>query len=231
MLLNRFRVAQLIALSAAEKNLVGPERVVRESDVAVLIKAAFDEASEEAREAFMARMKPMPVTAWPWSAVQTTRPRSPAVGARPGGRPNIAPTPDPAAPGSVPALMILLRGQVSSADNSPGNEIPTRGTSEAFLWEPLYRALDTWDTSAITRWIGPQGWMSATASQVDPASGGLPANTADAAVPAWRSKPVLVGAAVVVSSALSLMTVVSLVRAGSANQRLEAQLRAVRERD
>lgn len=233
MLLNRFRVAQLIALSAAERDLAGPERVVRESDVAVLIKAAYDEASEAAREAFMARVKPMPVTAWPWSAVQVARPRTEA-NTGPGAKFKLTTAPDPAAPGPVPALMILLRGQVSSADKSPGNEIPTRGTPESLLWEPLYRALDAWDTATITQWIGPQGWMSATASQqqqVDPGSSSLPANTGELPVPAWRSKPVLIGAAIVASSALTLMTVVSLAKTTSATQRLEAQLRAVRERD
>ena len=151
MLLNRFRVAQLIALSAAERGLTGPERIVRESDVAVLIKAAYDEASEAAREAFMARVKPMPVSAWPWTAVQAARPRE-AVGTNgPGAKFGITTVPDPAAPGPVPALMILLRGQVSSADKSPGNELPTRGTPESLLWEPLYRALDTWDTTTITQ--------------------------------------------------------------------------------
>jgi phage tail tape-measure protein len=43
---------------------------LREEDVALLVKAAYDDASDAARAAFMARVQPMPTTAWPWSAVQ-----------------------------------------------------------------------------------------------------------------------------------------------------------------
>lgn len=233
MILDRFRVARLIALSAAERTLAGPERGVRESEVATLIKAAYDEASEEARAAFMARVKPMPVTAWPWTAVQALQPVQPG-GPSPGEGAKFAikATPDPAKPGRVPALMILLRGQVTSADKLPGNELPPRGTPEAFLWEPLYRALDTWDTTTIERWIGPQGWMSATGAQVDPAAGAeapggnLPSG--GAIVSLW-SKPV-VAAGVVVTGVSLVLAVATFIRAGNASARLEDQLRAVRER-
>lgn len=223
-LLNRFRVEQLIKLSAAERTLTGAERIVRESEVATLIKAAYDEASDEARAAFMARVKPMPVTAWPWTAVQAQA----QVITPPGqGKFNIAITPDPSKPGPVPALMLLLRGQVSSADKSPGNEIPTRGTPEAELWEPLYRALDRWDTPTITRWIGPQGWSSGTQSQAPAAEPGNP-TPAPYEPPLWKNKAVI-GSLIVVSGVVTLSTIVALVRSGSATRRLEEQLRSVRE--
>ena len=70
MLLNRHRIAKLIELADLERRLAGPERLLREEDVALLVKAAYDDASEAARAAFMARVQPMPVAAWPWSAVQ-----------------------------------------------------------------------------------------------------------------------------------------------------------------
>jgi hypothetical protein len=70
MLLNRHRIAKLIELADLERRLAGPERMLREEDVALLVKAAYDDASDAARAAFMARVQAMLATAWPWSAVQ-----------------------------------------------------------------------------------------------------------------------------------------------------------------
>lgn len=151
MLLDRHRVARLVELSALERSLRGPERMLREEDVAVLVKAAYDDATDEARAAFMQRVQPMPTSAWPWSAVQATAPRS--SNALRGGV--AAPTP----PGFPPAL-ILIRGQAESADVDPANRLPDRGTPAAREWEPLFRALDAWDTQAILKAVGPQGWVS-----------------------------------------------------------------------
>jgi hypothetical protein len=111
MYLPRDRVARLIELSALERTVTGPERLLREEDVALLIKAAYDDATEEARAAFMALVKPVPTSLWPWSAVQAVAPR--------GGGGVIA---NPMPP-VVPALFVLLRGQVDSPDADPGNRI------------------------------------------------------------------------------------------------------------
>jgi hypothetical protein len=73
--ISRHRMTLLLELSALERTLTGPERMLREQDVARLIKAAYDEASEAARAEFMARVQPMPTSAWPWSAVQAMVPR------------------------------------------------------------------------------------------------------------------------------------------------------------
>ena len=56
MLLDRHRVTKLVELSAWERSLQGPERTLREEDVALLIKAAYDDATEQARAEFMARV-------------------------------------------------------------------------------------------------------------------------------------------------------------------------------
>jgi hypothetical protein len=39
-------VAKLVELSALERTLQGPERLLREEDVALLVKAAYDDATE-----------------------------------------------------------------------------------------------------------------------------------------------------------------------------------------
>ena len=163
MLLNRHRIAKLIELADLERRLAGPERLLREEDVALLVKAAYDDASEAARAAFMARVQSMPVTAWPWSAVQVKTARSGVV-AGPGGRVTMGLSTRPEA--VVPPALLLIRGEAETADAEPGDRLPERGTPEAALWEPLHRALDTWDTKSILAWVGPQGWMNPATTQV-----------------------------------------------------------------
>ena len=221
MLLDRHRIAKLIELADLERRLTGAERMLREEDVAVLVKGAYDDASEAARAAFMARVQPMPTTAWPWSAVQVKTVRGGGGGAPAGGPGrNIGVfSPPPAA--VIPPALLLIRGEAESADVEPGNRLPDRGTAEAATWEPLHRALDTWDTQTIAQWIGPQGWISpggATSGQpaqgADPANG-RPANgtgntpgdgTSPAPLPAptstlsWRSPAVIAAGATVAST-------------------------------
>jgi hypothetical protein len=188
MLLDRYRIAKLIDLADLERRLTGPERLLREEDVSLLVKAAYDDASESARAAFMARVQSMPATAWPWSAVQVKAVRGGggvATGA--GGRVTLGFSPTPAA--LVPPALLLVRGEAESADAEPGNRLPDRGTPEAAQWEPLHRAIDSWDTQTIARWIGPQGWISpggAAAGQSTPtadehAASGRPAAGAGSA--------------------------------------------------
>ena len=55
-LLDRHRVVKLIELTALERTVAGPELLLREQDVALLIKAAYDDASDTGRAAFMARV-------------------------------------------------------------------------------------------------------------------------------------------------------------------------------
>ena len=75
MLLDRDLVAQLIGLSALERTLKGPERLLREEEVSRLVKTGYDNATPPAREEFMARVEKLPTSAWPWSAVQAMTPR------------------------------------------------------------------------------------------------------------------------------------------------------------
>lgn len=171
MLLDRHRMARLIELSALERTVRDPERSLREEDVALLIKAAYDDATEAARAAFMGRVKAMPTSTWPWSAVQALAPRA-ATGV--GRIVGVTIAPPPGAP-ITPPLLILLRGQADAMDADPGNRLPDRETPEGIPWEPLHRALDTWDTATIAAWIGPTGWVSragATAGQQVPAGTG-----------------------------------------------------------
>jgi hypothetical protein len=133
MLLDRHRVVRLIELADLERRLTGTERILREEEVALFIKAAYDDASDAARAAFVASAREM-ASAWPWSAVQ-------ASGTKP------------------PAALVLLRGQAESADIDPGNRIPDRGRPEAASWGPLHAALDAWDTATLRRWITPRGWL------------------------------------------------------------------------
>jgi hypothetical protein len=174
MLLNRHRIAKLIELTDLERRLTGPERMLREEDVALLVKAAFDDATDAARAAFMARVQSMPVTAWPWSAVQVKAGRS-AVVSGPGGRITMGLSTRPEV--VVPPALLLIRGEAETADAEPGDRLPERGAPE---WEPLHRALDAWDTAAVIPWIGPQGWISpggAAAQHTDDgATSGQPAD-------------------------------------------------------
>ena len=208
MQISRHRMTRLLELSALERSLTGPERMLREQDVALLIKAAYDEASEAARAEFMARVQPMPTSAWPWSAVQATVSRGGG-----GGRSGIVAV--------APAALILIRGQAESADVSPGDRLPARGSPEGAGWEPLYRALDAWDTATIARWIGPQGWMNpsgatpggASGTNPDGSTAGPPAGgtvptqpvPVDPPAPLWRS-PVVVatGAVAVVATGVAV---------------------------
>jgi hypothetical protein len=203
MLLNRHRIAKLIELTDLERRLTGPERMLREEDVALLVKAAYDDATDAARAAFMARVQSLPVTAWPWSAVQVKAARS-AVVAGPSGRITMGLSTRPEA--VVPPALLLIRGEAETADAEPGDRLPERGTPEAAGWEPLHRALDAWDPTAITRWIGPQGWISpggAAAQHTDDgATSGQPAGSPNGSTPpapqppaastfSWRSPAVI----------------------------------------
>lgn len=205
MLLHRNRITRLIELADLESRVTGPEQALHEQDVALLVKAAYDDATEATRAAFMARIQPMPITAWPWSAVQArgVGPLGGSAAAR--GRAIGGGAPTPAA--VAPPVLILLRGEAESADAEPGDRLPDRSTPESAPWEPLHRALDTWDTQTITRWIGPQGWAipgAAAAGQTPPtdsanqAAGGSP-EVAESPRPigfSWRSPTVIaVGAA------------------------------------
>ena len=170
MLLNRHRLLRLIELTELERRVSGPERMLREEDVALLVKAAYDDATDLARAEFLTRVRPMPTSAWPWSAVQAMTPRS--GNARSGGVTNVVYSPAPGA--LAPAALVLLRGQADGADADPGNRVPDRGQPDAATWEPLHKALDLWDTATIKKWIGPQGWVAggmATGS-VSPNAGG-----------------------------------------------------------
>ena len=212
MYLPRDRMVRLIELSALERTLAGPERLLREEDVALLVKAAYDDATEEARAAFMEKVKAVPTSLWPWSAVRSMAPRGGGV---------VIANPMPPA---VPAALTLLRGQVDSPDADPGNRIPDRGTPEAAEWEPLYKALDAWDTKTIQKWIGPQAWVTpagTTAGQVpkDTGTGGPqtdapPGNGTNGTPPpttptfSWRHPAVIAaGATVATTVAFSLYAI------------------------
>jgi hypothetical protein len=105
--------------------LQGPERLLREEDVALLIKAAYDDATEAARADFMARVKPMPTSAWPWSRCSRWRPRGGGGGEHRQRRRVLA------APGAVPrgARAAPRAGRVGGRD--PGNRSPTAGRPRA----------------------------------------------------------------------------------------------------
>lgn len=162
--LDRNRVWQLIELSAAERTAKGPERLVRENDVQQLLKAAWDDANQQARDSFLARVDKQ-MNNWPWSAVQAISVR----GGGGGGIGQIA-LPKPTLQ-TTPALLLLLMGQVDLPDVDPGNRIPDRKSPDGAAWEGLYRALDTWDTDTIKKWWSPTGWVPA-----DQATQGAPKN-------------------------------------------------------
>lgn len=240
MLLDRHRIARLIELADLERRVTGPERALREEDVALLIKAAYDDASDAARAAFMARVQPMPVTAWPWSAVHVKYVRAPSTSTETGrgGRMVVGFSPAPTA--VIPPLLLLIRGQADSADTEPGNRLPDRGAPASELWEPLYKALDGWDTQNITRWIGPQGWVRPGNGQAQPppaadngATSGPPAGTmvppANGAAPEpqqpsaspWRS-PTAIAIGTTVASTLGVVLFTLRRRRNTASTQQEA---------
>lgn len=193
MLLDTHRLGRLIELSALDRVASAAERRQREQDVALLVRAAYTDASEAARAEFMARVGKHPE--WPWTAVRAAAPR---VG-------------DVRAPGvdAAPAVLVLLRAQVESADVDPAHRIPERGTAEAAAWEPLYRALDAWDTATIVKWIGPQGWVVAGGGRrPEPSSGReLPVqSTGSGAIPWTHPAMITAGAAVVVAAGALIYT-------------------------
>ncbi len=200
MLLDRDLVSQLIALSALERTLKGPERLLREEEVSRLVKAAYDNATPAAREAFMARVEKLPTSAWPWSAVQAMAPRGGGGGGS-GSLGGLVAVPKPAQPPTAPAALVLIRAQAESPDADPGNRIPDRGTPEGAPWEPLHKALDNWDTMTIAKWIGPQGWIPPNTGVMPPRetgngaspTAGKPADTGPGPAPANQTMPVPAG--------------------------------------
>jgi hypothetical protein len=170
MLLNRHRLLRLIELAELERRVLGPERMLREEDVALLVKAAYDDATDLARAEFLNRVRPMPTSAWPWSAVQAMTPRSGNARGGGGGA-NVVYSPAPGA--LAPAALVLLRGQADGADADPGNRVPDRGQPDAAAWESLHKALDLWDTATIKKWIGPQGWVAGGMATSQAPSGGV----------------------------------------------------------
>lgn len=178
-IIDRHRVARLVELSAAERTLKGPERELREEDVKLLIRQAYDDATDAARAEFMARVQKMPTSAWPWSAVQVMTPRG-GSGVDKLGAAVAVPRPLMA-----PALLVLIRGQADSADIDPGNRIPDPGALGAAEWVPLHMALDTWDTQALMKAIGPQGWTS----MLGTTSGQVPKDTGGGEAPAPAVTP------------------------------------------
>lgn len=231
--IDRHRVARLMELSAAERTLRGPERLLREEDVAHLIKAAYDDANEKARADFMARIQRAPTSAWPWSAVQV-------VTSRGGGGGGLA-VPSLTIP--PPALLLLL-GQVDTPDADPANRIPDRDTPEGAAWEPLHKALAAWDTATIKKWWHPVGWVEPGQSALkqegfDPSGKDagpqnptpssapvVPATTAPAEPPTTWTPPriALVAGATLVTSGIVLYSAMSLARAREI-ERLSARLR------
>lgn len=229
------RVARLMELSAAERTLKGPERLLREEDVAQLLRAAYDDASEKARAEFMARVNHLPAAAWPWSAVQASSPRG-------GGGILGLPVPTLTMP---PAALILLMGQVDSPELDPVHRVPDRNTPEGTAWEPLYRALETWDTTTIKKWWHPVGWVVPgtpvpTPKDLDPGAGSgapegndmapagsdAPAQPAPGTATAWTTpRVVLVAGVTVVATSIAVYSVVNLRRARELN-RLSERLRA-----
>ncbi len=161
MYLDRHRLARLIELSTLERTLEGKERDAREEDVAQLVKSAYDAATEVARAAFMARVRDMPATAWPWTAVQSATPRATVGTVR-----TVAALTDPPEKSLAPAALLLLLGQ---ATGDPSNRLPARGSPTAKNMEPLFRALDRWDTAMIAAWIGPTSWTRSNTTVPRPA--------------------------------------------------------------
>lgn len=215
MQLQRNRITTLIKLADLERRVTGPERLLHEPEVALLVKAAYDDAVEPARTAFMARVQALPTTAWPWSAVQVRVVRPVGGSAASGGRAigSLAPTPNAV----VPPVLTLIRGEAESAEADPGDRLPDRGTPDGAPWEPLHRALDAWDTQAIARWIGPQGWVipgGAAAGQAASSDGAnqQPASDSPATPPAqsprtafsWRS-PTVIAVGTTVASTLGVV--------------------------
>jgi len=148
--------------------------------------------------------------------VQVKAVRAGGGGVAAGGRPILGFSPTPAA--LIPPALVLIRGEAESADAEPGNRLPDRGTPESALWEPLYKALDTWDTQMINRWIGPQGWISPTGQPTQgtdadamngqpaggpPPAGGTPPEQSTTSSFSWRS-PAAIAAGATVASTLGV---------------------------
>ena len=181
-LVDRHRVAKAIEYSALERKLKGPERLLRESDVANLVKAAYDDAAGPARAEFMERIKKIPQLTLPWSAVAVAPPQAPAPKGKLGDL--IVVPKAPAGLTSIPAIALLLRGQVDNPEAEPGNRIPERNSVEGMDYEPLYQALDTWNTAALLKWVGPQGWaVPGLAPPKDPAPPQEPPNNSGVVPP------------------------------------------------
>lgn len=236
--LDRHRVAQLIELAALERSAKGPERLLRETDVSLFVKAAYDDASDPARAAFMEKVSQLPTSNWPWSAVQTLVPRGGGGNAK-----DLALGPVASFP-AAPAALLLLRGQVDTSEVDPGNRIPTRGSLDGALWEPLYRALDTWDTRTLSAMVGPLAWVvpgseTAASPATDGATSGAPADTGGPGVttekspdlpqptdgdkpPLWMHPAALVGGAAAIA-VVTGVTVYAVARRGQGA--LERELR------
>jgi hypothetical protein len=165
MLLDRHRVARLIELSALERVAQGAERLRARGGRGLPHPGGLQTTPRRAR----AR------TSWrAWASCRRASGRGPRCGRARRAAPSAAPASAASAvgprPSPAPLLLVLLRGQAESADVDPGNRLPDSRHAGGVAWEPLYRALDAWDTPTIVQWIGPQGWINAaTASAGSPA--------------------------------------------------------------
>ncbi len=143
MLLDRHRVAillELCRLGAAS----AAARVAHSDALGTVLLGLYTQATDKARNAFRARMDPLPQSRKPWAAVEST-------------------------PANMVAPVVhLLYGQMDDDPDAAedGNRLPDRGTAAAEVWAPLYTAFDTWDLDEIARYIGPLGWQVPVADPV-----------------------------------------------------------------
>lgn len=147
MLVDRHRVAAVIALSQVPE----AERAAHQDALAALLVHLFQSATPAGREAFRKRMDPVPQSQKPWAALVRPNPAQ-WVGLGP----------------PVPAVAVLVRGQQDDDPDSDedGNRLPDRDSKEGIPWNPLYAALDRWDTAAIVRHVGATGWQVPTVRPV-----------------------------------------------------------------
>ena len=142
MLLDHHRVAALLELTRIAGSSEA-ERIASTNALETLLIALYTAATPVARERFLQRMEGVPAAEKPWAALRR----------QPAGQIALGPT--------TPPVVLLVLGQ---RDDDPdaaedGNRLPDRDSKAGEPWQPLYAALDRWDTAAIAKHIGPMGWQ------------------------------------------------------------------------
>ncbi|MCB9756714.1 MAG: YtxH domain-containing protein [Myxococcales bacterium] len=149
MIVSSARAATLAEFSLLEAELSEDEKYLHAEDVEIFLQVLFEEATNEGRDAYWARMEGLDDEDYPWTAVRARHYWEPITSF---GDLEKLVTHAP------PAISLAFNRRPDLEPELPGDEIPDHGTEEASGYDKLYNAWFTWDANMVLRSAGPLGW-------------------------------------------------------------------------